>query len=163
MFPYQAESEHVNVYVDSDYAGCRVTRKSTSGGCVMIGDHFIRGWTKTQATIALSSGEAELMGMVRGTCEALGAVSLARDPGINTWGSLYTDSGAALGIAGRAGAGKVRHLDTSMLWIQQKQMREEVVFDSKGVGQSSRPMDQECGAYFEEQAIGHDWIRVQRR
>ena len=74
-----------------------------------------------------------------GTCESLGMVSLAKDLGIDTWGTLYTDSGAALGIAGRAGAGKVRHLDTSMLWIQQKQMREEVVFDK--VKGSDNPAD----------------------
>ena len=41
---------------------------------------------------------------------------------------VFTDSSAALSMTGRIGAGKIRHLDTSMLWVQQKQMRGEVEF-----------------------------------
>ena len=41
---------------------------------------------------------------------------------------VFTDSSAALSMAGRIGVGKTRHLDTSMLWVQQKQMRGEVEF-----------------------------------
>ena len=44
---------------DSDWAGCPETRKSTSGGVIMIGSHVIRTWSTTQSVIATSSGEAE--------------------------------------------------------------------------------------------------------
>ena len=94
----------------------------------MIGKHYIRGWSKTQAVISLSSGESELAGIVRGTCEALGAKSISRDLGQEVEGVVFTDSSAALSMTGRIGAGKIRHLDTSMLWVQQKQMRGEVEF-----------------------------------
>ena len=47
----------------------------------MIGQHFIRGWSKTQAVIALSSAELGLAGMARGTCEAHGAVAVGKDIG----------------------------------------------------------------------------------
>ena len=47
------EASSLEVYTDTDWAGCPRTRKSTSGGCLMIGGHM------TQASIALSSGEAE--------------------------------------------------------------------------------------------------------
>ena len=50
----------IEVYSDTDFAGCKETRKSTSGGVIMIGGHTIRHWSRTQSTIALSSGEAEL-------------------------------------------------------------------------------------------------------
>ena len=33
----------VRAYVDSDWAGCRKTRKSTSGGVVMFGATAVRG------------------------------------------------------------------------------------------------------------------------
>ena len=57
----------VDVYVDSDYAGCPRTRKSTSGGVAMIGNHLIKSWSSTQKNaISLSSGEAELCAMVKG-------------------------------------------------------------------------------------------------
>ena len=43
-----------NVYVDTDFAGCKETRRSTSGGTVMIGSCCVKHWAKTQTTISLS-------------------------------------------------------------------------------------------------------------
>ena len=94
----------------------------------MIGKHYIRGWSKTQAVISLSSGESELAGIVRGTCEAIGARSISKDLGKYLEGVVLTDSSAALSMTGRVGAGKIRHLDTSMLWVQHKQARGEVEY-----------------------------------
>ena len=42
------EPQPIDIYVDSDYAGCPRTRKSTSGGCVMLGSHLIKSWSSTQ-------------------------------------------------------------------------------------------------------------------
>ena len=46
----------IDVYSDTDWSGCLRTRKSTSGGCVMIGAHVIRTWSSTQPSVTLSSG-----------------------------------------------------------------------------------------------------------
>ena len=43
-------------------------------------------------------------------------------------GLLFADSLAALAIAKRKGAGKLRHIHVSALWIQDVQGREETVF-----------------------------------
>ena len=48
-----------NELTDSDWAGCRRTRRSTSGGCTYRGQHMLKFWSKTQAVVALSSAEAE--------------------------------------------------------------------------------------------------------
>ena len=80
-FPNQEEQSTIDVYVDSNWAGCRRTRKSTSGGCAMLGRHCLKAWSKTQAIIAKSSGESELYGVIRGSTEALGLVSMALDFG----------------------------------------------------------------------------------
>ena len=56
----------VETFVDSDWAGCRVSRKSTSGGIMAIAGAAIRSWSKAQPTIALSSGEAEYHYLVKG-------------------------------------------------------------------------------------------------
>ena len=48
-FRFQNDANFVDGYSDSDYAGCKDTRKSTSGGCMMIGTHTIRSWSSTQA------------------------------------------------------------------------------------------------------------------
>ena len=59
-------------YSDSDWKGCRVTGKSTSGGVVRIGTHFIKGWSRTQNHGTLSAAEAELIAMVKCTAESMG-------------------------------------------------------------------------------------------
>ena len=37
-----------------------------------------------------------------------------------------TDASAAIGIASRRGSGKVRHIEVSQLWLQDKVMRNEI-------------------------------------
>ena len=66
------EPKPIDIYVDSDYAGCPRTRKSTSGGCAMIGAHLVKSWSSTQNSISLSSGEAELYAMVKGIGAGIG-------------------------------------------------------------------------------------------
>ena len=109
-----------DIYVDTDFAGCKRTRRSTSGGMCFLGDHLVRQWSSTQKTIALSSGEAELHGIVRGATEALALRSLGWDMGISVSLVVHTDSSAAKGIAERDGIGRVRHLEVGVLWIQEK-------------------------------------------
>jgi hypothetical protein len=46
-------------YLDSDFAGCRVDRKSTSGGCHFIGSSLVALSSKKQNSVALSTAEAE--------------------------------------------------------------------------------------------------------
>ncbi|KAK6143314.1 hypothetical protein DH2020_023662 [Rehmannia glutinosa] len=46
-------------YSDSDYAGCRVDRKSTSGICQMLGNRLVSWFSKKQNSIATSTRPAE--------------------------------------------------------------------------------------------------------
>jgi len=66
MFNYQRELKGVTIWTDTDFAGCRKTRKSTSGGVAMLGNHMVKSWCSTQAIVSLSSGEAEYYGIVLG-------------------------------------------------------------------------------------------------
>ena len=84
----------------------------------MLGKHVIRTWSATQRVIALSSGEAEFYGMVKGGAEAMGTRSILEDLGIARKIRLSEDSSAAKGIADRTGLGKVRHIEVNQLWIQ---------------------------------------------
>ena len=54
----------------------------------------------------------------------MGIQSLLRDWGEEATATLYADSSAALAIAKRKGAGKLRHINVSALWIQDVQDRE---------------------------------------
>jgi hypothetical protein len=46
-------------YPDSDYAGCKVDRKSTSGTCQFLGRSLVSWSSKKQTSVALSTAEAE--------------------------------------------------------------------------------------------------------
>ena len=113
-YAWQSCPKDIEVYTDSDWAGCVRTRKSTSGGVAMRGAHVLKTWCGTQATVALSSAEAELVSLVRGAAEGLGLQSLAGDLGHEARLRVRVDSSAAIGICSRTGVGKVRHLDTRL-------------------------------------------------
>ena len=115
---YFQKDGDLDIMVDTDFAGCRVTRRSTSGGVALRGGHCVRHWSSTQPTISLSSGEAELTGLTKGATHGIGLRSIAADLGIDLKITLTTDASAALGMSRRLGVGKARHLDTSLLWIQ---------------------------------------------
>ena len=71
--------------------------------------------------MALSSAEAELHAMVAASAETLGVVSLMADMGLTVEGEIFGDSTAALAIAiaQRQGIGKLRHVRTQALWVQE--------------------------------------------
>jgi hypothetical protein len=46
-------------YLDSDYAGCKVDRKSTSGTCQFLERSLVSWSSKKQTFVALSTAEAE--------------------------------------------------------------------------------------------------------
>ena len=119
MYPWQ-EVSRVDIYSDTDWAGCAKTRKSTSGGCVVLGGHLIKSWSSTQTSVSLSSGESEFYGVVKAGGVSLGYQALLRDLGLNLQVRVWTDSTATLGICGRQGLGELRHIDTQCLWIQQR-------------------------------------------
>ena len=125
-FLYQESINKIDVWTDTDYAGCRETRKSTSGGVIMLGKHIIKGWSATQKVIALSSGEAEYYGCVKGSAEAIGSQSILADMGVNVRIRLSEDSTAAKGIADRTGLGKVRHIEVNQLWLQEKVRNKDI-------------------------------------
>jgi len=110
----------LDVYSDSDWAGCTRTRKSTSGGLARYcGGGILKSWSSTQATVALSSGEAEYYAVVKAAAEGLGVMALMADLGIEGRVRLWVDSSAAKSISSRVGLGKLRHLEVKYLWVQQ--------------------------------------------
>ena len=86
----------------------------------MRGSHLIKHWSVTQTTVALSSAEAELTGICRGAIQGLGLQSLCVDLGIPVKIKILTDAAAAVGICRRRGLGKIRHLATADLWVQDR-------------------------------------------
>ena len=79
----------------------------------------VKHWSKTQATRALSTAEAEYYAVVTSASEGLGMQSMMADYGVTTQVRVWTDSNAAKAIASRRGLGKTRHVELRYLWLQE--------------------------------------------
>ncbi|CAE7393937.1 RE1, partial [Symbiodinium necroappetens] len=104
---------------DSNFANDRETRRSLSSGQVYLNSALVYSFVRNQKVVTLSSGEAELVALTQTVSEAV----LIK----KAWAFIFdgpvdmiarTDSSVARAIAQRAGVGRVRHLQTSCLWIQ---------------------------------------------
>ena len=137
-YPWQTAT-HVEVYSDTDWSGCARTRKSTAGGVIMLGSHVIKTWSSTLGSVSLSSGEAEFYGVVKAAGMGLGYKSLLEDLGVSPPLRVWTDSSAAIGVCTRQGLGRLRHLDTHTLWVQQAVRRGR--FELKKVEGVNNPAD----------------------
>ncbi len=117
----------LKVFADSDWAGCKETRKSRSGGVALLGGGPVKSWSSRQATPALSSGEAEYYAIVKAAASALGRQALAQDFRWEVEVHVMVDSTAAKAIASRNGLGKVRHLEVRYFWVQDATSRRRFV------------------------------------
>ena len=81
LYEWQGRESEIVGYTDSDWAGCRMTGKTISGGCVMRGSHFYKGWCKTQQCVTISSAEAELVASNKTAADVLGIISMLVDLG----------------------------------------------------------------------------------
>ena len=93
----------------------------------MIGWHIRKCGAITQNHVTMISAEAEVIALVKCTSELLGVRSMMiMDWGREISGVVFADSSAALVVAKRKCAGKLRHINVSSLWIQGRQDREDL-------------------------------------
>ena len=138
-YRWQKKQSCLDGYTDSDWGGCTRSRRSTSGAVIMVGKHVVKSYSKQQKVIALSSAEAETYGMVSCSAELLGIQACAADLGLVFDASVYADASAALGIVQRRGIGKVRHIRTQSLWLQEAHAQRRLGFEK--IDGSRNPSD----------------------
>ena len=129
----------LDIFSDSDWAGDKTTRRSTSGGMAVLAGGLLKSWSSTQGTVAMSSGEAEYYAMVKAAAEGLGIQALAKDLGLQLKLRLWVDSTAAKAIVSRIGLGKVRHMEVKYLWAQQA--HKDGRFDVHKIASEKNPAD----------------------
>ena len=92
----------------------------------MSGTLLLTHWSRTQSCVALSSGEAELNAMLKAASEGLNLKYLLEEIGDKKELHLRGDSSASHGTLQRLGSGRVKHLQTRQLWLQEKVYAGEV-------------------------------------
>ena len=77
----------------------------------MGGRHIIKTWSATLACVGLSSGKVKFYGVFQAPGIALGHKSLLEDLSLRLPTRVWTDTSAAMGICGRQGLEKLRHIE----------------------------------------------------
>jgi hypothetical protein len=108
-------------YADSDYAGCKVDRKSTSGTCQFLGRSLVSWSSKKQTSVALSTAEAEYVDAGQCCAQLLWMRRTLRDFGYNlSKVPLLCDNESAIRLADNP----VEHTRTKHIDIQHHFLRD---------------------------------------
>lgn len=96
-----SSAAHLIAYTDADWARCPVTRRSTSGYCVFLGDNLLSWSTKRQVTLSRSSAEAEYRGVANVVAETAWIRNLLRELNtpLSTATIVYCDNVSAVHLS----------------------------------------------------------------
>ena len=121
-------SQKIEVFSDSDRAGDKSSEKrkrhSVSSVIICVNGRVVLSWSRSQRSIALSSCESEYLSAIGGGSEGLFVSRLweflvRKVPEL----SLVCDSSSCRAFAQRLGVGRLKHVETKFLWLQQEVKR----------------------------------------
>lgn len=119
---YKGPLQDLIGYTDSDWAGDHDTRRSTSGYIYNLGSGAISWSSKRQATVALSTCEAEYIGQTQAAKEAIwlrGLLSQIRPNGPLQTVIIFGDNQGAIALAKNPQHhGRVKHIDIQHHWVR---------------------------------------------
>jgi len=118
-------------YVDADYGGCRDTRRSTSGYVFTMAGGPVTWSSKRQATVALSTVEAEYVAMSRCAQQMVWMHTWLDEVGIEHVipGVIKGDSRGAIALVKNTkDHGKVKHIDIRHHYIRELVKAETITF-----------------------------------
>ena len=135
-------------YSDSDYAGCKVERKSTSGTCQLLGRSLVSWSSKKQNSVALSTTEAEYI--LAGSCAQL----LCMKPTLNDLRikfkqvSLLCDNESVVKLTNNpVQHSRTKHIDVCHHFIRDHQQKGDICIESVGTDDQladifTKPLDE---------------------
>ncbi|XP_019171113.1 PREDICTED: uncharacterized protein LOC109166680 [Ipomoea nil] len=118
-----SENSDIHAYSDSDWAGCPVDHKSTSGYAVFFGKNLVSWVSRKQRTVARSSTEAEYKGLADVCAEVTWVVSLLRELGLGpiSTPTLWCDNlGATYLCANPVFHARTKHVEVDYHFVRDK-------------------------------------------
>ena len=110
-------------YSDSDFAGCKIDRKITSGSCQFLGGRLVSWFSKKQKSISTSTAEAEYIAAGSCCAQILWMKHQLQDYGLSyTKVPIYCDNQSAIAMTGNP----VQHFLTKHISIRYHFIREHV-------------------------------------
>ena len=110
-------------YTDSDYAGCKIDRKSTSGSCQFLGRRLVSWHSKKQHSVSTSTAEAEYIAAGSCCAQILWMRNQLRDYGLLLSKiPIFCDNTSAIAISNNP----VQHSRTKHIDIRYHFIREHV-------------------------------------
>ncbi|KAI7703162.1 hypothetical protein KC353_g14273 [Hortaea werneckii] len=122
-------------YSDADWGGDPATRRSTSGYIFMMGGGPISWCSKRQATVALSSCEAEYIALTQATKEAVWLRLLLRELGVPTTEPtrILADNQGAMALAKNPEFHtRTKHIDIQYHFVRQEVGRKRIQLEFVG-------------------------------
>ena len=119
----------LEVLSDSDWSGCKRTRKSVSSCAILWDNMLLYSHSKTQKVVSLSSAESEYHSLISAAADGLFLSACIRFlmPEVTLEQVCLVDNMAARALACRQGVGKLRHISGKLLWLQQL-TKDEVLY-----------------------------------
>jgi hypothetical protein len=115
-------------YSDSNYVGCKVDRKSTSGTCQFLGRSLVSWSSKKQTFIALSTAEAEYVATRQCCAQLLWMRQTLRDFGYNlSKVLLLCDNESAIRLVDNpVEHSRTKHIDIRHHFLRDHQQRGDI-------------------------------------
>ena len=118
--PTGKTAPQIHAYVDSDWAGDKATRRSTSSVSLYIDGFLVQSGCVSQGNVAQSSAEAEYYALASAAADVLYFETLTQDSlNMKAESTVYNDASAARATAQRQGLSRrLRHIELKYLFVQ---------------------------------------------
>lgn len=114
----------LTTYCDSDWGSCKVTGRSVSGFCVLLGSALISWHCKKQSVVSRSSAEAEYRSLATASCEIVWLLNLFQTLQVQSALpiSVYcTDSSSTITLASNpVHHARTKHIELDCHFIREK-------------------------------------------
>jgi hypothetical protein len=132
-YPKESSFELIG-YSDSDYGGCKINRKSTSGTCQLLGKSLVSWSSKKQNSVALSTTEAEYISAGSCCAQLLWMKATLSDFGIKfKQVPLLCDNESAIKMTNNpVQHARTKHIDIRHHFIRDHQLKGDISIESVG-------------------------------